>query len=83
MIQVRPFSDEQSRLLVNLRQRYEVWMAAEQELAAMPYDLRRKAVSGSVYLYEIRDRSGNGKSLGKWMRRGRRGFRNTTRGRTR
>ncbi len=64
MIQVRPFSDEQSRLLVNLRQRYEVWMAAEQELAVMPYDLRRKTVSGSTYLYEIRDRSGNGKSLG-------------------
>ena len=64
MIQVRSFSDEQSRLLVNLRQRYEVWMAAEQELAAMPYDLRRKTVSGSIYLYEIRDRSGNGKSLG-------------------
>lgn len=64
MTQVRPFSDEQSRLLVNLRQRYEVWMAAEQELAKMPYDLRRKTISGSVYLYEIRDRSGNGKSLG-------------------
>lgn len=64
MMQVRPFSDEQSRLLINLRQRYEVWMAAEQELAAMPYDLRRKTVSGSTYLYEIRDRSGNGKSLG-------------------
>lgn len=65
MIQVRPFTDEQSRLLINLRQRYEVWMGAEQELAAMPYDLRRKTVTGSVYLYEIRDRSGNGKSLGK------------------
>lgn len=65
MIPIRAFSDEQSRLLVNLRQRYEVWMAAEQELAAMPYDLRRKTVSASTYLYEIRDRSGNGKSLGK------------------
>jgi hypothetical protein len=61
----RPFSDEQSRLLVNLRQRYEVWMAAEQALAAMPYDLRRKTVSGAVYLYEIKDRSGNGKSIGR------------------
>ena len=65
MIRIRPFTDEQSRLLVNLRQRYEVWMAAEQELAAIPYDLRRKTISGSAYLYEIRDRSGNGKSLGK------------------
>jgi hypothetical protein len=58
------FSDEQSRLLVNLRQRYEVWIAAEQALAALPYDLRRKKVSGLTYLYAIRDRSGNGKSLG-------------------
>jgi hypothetical protein len=61
----RPFSDEQSRLLINLRQRYEVWMAAEQALAALPYDLRRKTVSGAVYLYEIHGRSGNGKSLGR------------------
>ena len=29
MAAVLPFSDEQARLLVNLRQRYEVWMAAE------------------------------------------------------
>ncbi|MFM9937129.1 MAG: hypothetical protein ACKVOL_13145, partial [Novosphingobium sp.] len=65
MSTVRPFSDEQSRLLVNLRQRYEVWMAAEQGLTAMPYDLRRKTVAGAVYLYEIRGRSGNGKSLGR------------------
>lgn len=62
---IRFFTDEQSRLLINLRQRYEVWMAAEQGLAAMPYDLRRKTVSGAVYLYEIQGRSGNGKSLGR------------------
>ena len=61
---IRPFSDEQSRLLVNLRQRYEVWRDAERELAAMPYDLRRKTVNGRVYLYRIFDRDGNGKSLG-------------------
>ena len=64
MTQVRPFSDEQSRLLVNLRQRYEGWMASERALAELPYDLRRKTVTGRAYLYEIRDRSGNGKSLG-------------------
>jgi hypothetical protein len=60
------FSDEQARLLVNLRQRYEVWMSAEQALAAMPYDLRRKLINGNYYLYEIFDRGGNGKSLGRW-----------------
>ena len=63
---IQPFSDEQNRLLVNMRQRYEVWMAAEQELAALPYDLRKKTVSGLNYLYEIFDRGGNGKSLGRW-----------------
>ena len=62
----RPFTDEQSRLLVNLRQRYEAWMALERERAAMPYDLRRKTVGGRDYLYRIHDRSGNGKSLGPW-----------------
>lgn len=61
---VRPFSDEQSRLLVNLRQRYEVWIDAERALAALPYDLRRKTVNGHDYLYRIFDRGGNGRSLG-------------------
>jgi hypothetical protein len=64
MSDIRPFTDEQARLLVNLRQRYDVWMAADQALAALPYDLRRKTVSGSSYLYEIFDRNGNGKSRG-------------------
>ena len=64
MTALRPFSDEQSRLLVNLRQRYEVWMEAERERADLPYDLRRKTVSGREYLYRITDRSGNGQSLG-------------------
>lgn len=63
---VRPFSDEQARTLVNLEQRYQVWMAAEQDLAGLPYDLRRKEISGRAYLYEISDRSGNGRSLGPW-----------------
>ena len=63
---VDPFSDEQARLLINLEQRYQVWMDAERILAALPYDLRRKEISGRSYLYEINDRSGNGKSLGAW-----------------
>ncbi len=41
-------------------------MAAEPELASMPYDLRRKTVSGLTYLCEIFDWGGNGKSLGRW-----------------
>jgi len=61
---VRSFSDEQSRLLVNLRQKYDTWVSAERDLAALPYDLRRKSVGGREYLYRITDRSGNGKGLG-------------------
>ena len=63
---IQPFSPEQERALINLRQRYEVWIEAERELAAIPYDLRRKKVGGYEYLYEIHDRSGNGTSLGAW-----------------
>ena len=66
MAVVQPFSAEQARALVNLRQRYEVWIEAERALAAMPYDLRRKRVNGRDYLYEIFDRGGNGASLGAW-----------------
>lgn len=62
----RAFSDEQARALVNLRQRYEVWMEAERDLAKLPYGLARKEVAGRAYLYEIRDRKGNAKSLGPW-----------------
>ena len=64
MTAILPFSDEQTRNLVNLRQRYEVWIDTERKLAALPYDLRAKTVGGREYLYEIKDRSGNGTSLG-------------------
>ena len=63
---VIPFTDEQARTLVNLEQRYAAWIAAERVLAALPYDLRRKKVGAYAYLYEIFDRGGNGKSLGRW-----------------
>src|SRR3546814_18151711 len=41
-------------------------MKAECGLAKLPYGLARKEVSGRAYLYEIRDRKGNAKSLGPW-----------------
>lgn len=63
---IEPFSDEQARTLINLEQRYQAWMEAERQLASLPYDLRRKQIGGRDYLYEIRDRSGNGTSLGVW-----------------
>lgn len=65
MFSVQPFSDEQLRTTLNLRQRYEVWIEAERVLASLPYDLRLKTVDGKVYLYEIANRSGNGRSLGR------------------
>ena len=66
MAQLRHFTDEQARALVNLRQRYEAWRDAERAWRALPYDLRRKRVGEYEYLYEIHDRSGNGTSLGRW-----------------
>jgi hypothetical protein len=63
---LRPFSDEQLRTLIALRQRYDTWVEAERLFAALPYDLRRKEVGGRAYLYRISDRSGNGTSLGPW-----------------
>jgi hypothetical protein len=63
---LNPFSSEQERALINLRQRYEVWITAERALSALPYDLRRKKVGEYEYLYEINDRGGNGTSLGPW-----------------
>ena len=62
--QIVPFSDEETRLLVNLEQQYEVWIEAEQTLFRLPYNLKWKTVAGRDYLYEIIDRTGNGKSLG-------------------
>lgn len=74
MATFEPFTDEQARALINLEQRYAVWMEAEQTLFALPYDLRRKHVGGRSYLYEIRDRSGNGISLGAWSAENQRTF---------
>lgn len=65
-MRIRPFSDEQLRVLINLQQQYEVWMEAERALAAMPYNLVRKDVNGYSYLYEVLDRTNNAKSLGPW-----------------
>jgi hypothetical protein len=62
--ELRPFSDEETRLIVNLEQQYEVWIEAERALAALPYNLKWKTVQAKEYLYGIIDRAGNGKSLG-------------------
>ena len=59
-----PFSDEETRLLVNLEQQYEVWIEAERTLFSLPYNLKWKTVARKDYLYEVIDRNGNGKSFG-------------------
>jgi hypothetical protein len=61
---VKPFSDEETRVLVNLEQQYEVWIEAERALGALPYNLKWKSVRGKDYLYKVIDRVGNAKSLG-------------------
>lgn len=63
---VMPFSEEQARTLINLEQRYDVWMEAERALLRLPYGMHRKSIGDHAYLYEIRDRLGNGRSLGPW-----------------
>lgn len=66
MAVIQPFSAEQERALINMRQRYDAWIEAERELAALPYNLKRKKIGDYEYLYEITDREGNGTSLGRW-----------------
>jgi len=61
---VAPFSDEQTRLLVNLAQQYEVWIEAARAFDELPYGLAWKRSSGKDYLYKLIDRDGNGRSLG-------------------
>lgn len=63
---VIPFSEEQARTMINLDQRYEVWMEAERALMRLPYGMHRKTIGNHAYLYETRDRLGNGRSLGPW-----------------
>lgn len=58
------FNEEQLRVLENLAVAYDNWMAAERELLPLNYRLQWKSVSGRDYLYRIRDREGNGNSLG-------------------
>lgn len=60
----QPFTDEQARVVVNLEQAYQVWMAALQTLNDMPYNMRIKEISGREYLYEVTDRRGSMTSKG-------------------
>jgi hypothetical protein len=61
---IKNFTDEQARQLIDLAQHYEVWLEAERDLRALSHRLAWKTIAGKEYLYRIRDRVGNGTSLG-------------------
>jgi hypothetical protein len=61
---VRPFSEEQARVLINLEQQYDVWIEAVRELEALPYGFKWSTRGDKDYLYEVLDRKGNAKSRG-------------------
>ncbi|WP_254296344.1 GSU2403 family nucleotidyltransferase fold protein [Sphingomonas tagetis] len=63
-VSLQSFSSEQSRVIVNLEQAYQVWMEALRTLNGLPYNMRIKEVSGREYLYEVTDRLGTMKSKG-------------------
>jgi hypothetical protein len=58
------FSDEQLRAAVNLAEAYEAWLPLARAEPAYADRLAWKTVAGRQYLYRIRDRRGNGTSLG-------------------
>lgn len=62
---ITEFSDEQRRILINIEQHYSVWMEAERDLQKLPYGMKWSTRSGTDYLYQLIDRSGNAKSLGR------------------
>ncbi len=58
------YSDEQLRAAINLAEAYEAWLPLARAEPAYTDRLLWKTVSGRQYLYRIRDRRGNGTSLG-------------------
>ena len=59
-----PLSDEQLRAAINLADAYEAWLPLARAEPAYSDRLQWKTVAGRQYLYRIRDRQGNGTSLG-------------------
>jgi hypothetical protein len=59
-----PFSEEQLRALVNLGQFYDHWVESTRERRKLPYGMQWKTIADREYLYAMRDRKGNGRSLG-------------------
>jgi hypothetical protein len=59
-----PLSDEQLRAAINLANAYEAWLPLTRAEPAYADRLQWKTSAGRQYLYRIRDRQGNGTSLG-------------------
>lgn len=57
-------TDEQLRAAINLADAYEAWLPLARAEPAYSDRLQWKTVAGRQYLYRIRDRHGNGASLG-------------------
>lgn len=57
-------TDEQLRAAINLADAYEAWLPLAKAEPAYSDRLMWKTVAGRQYLYRIRDRKGNGTSLG-------------------
>jgi hypothetical protein len=60
----KPMTDEQLRASINLADAYEAWLPLAKSEPAYTDRLIWKTVARRQYLYRIRDRNGNGTSLG-------------------
>jgi len=62
---VKPFSDEQSRAIVNMESAYEALLDARRERSRLPYGMAWKSSNGADYLARLIDRAGNATGLGR------------------
>jgi hypothetical protein len=59
-----PLSDEQLRAAINLADAYDAWLPLARAEPTYRHRLQWKTIAGRQYLYSLRDRQGNGTSLG-------------------
>lgn len=57
-------NDEQLRILANLESAYDAWLQAQRDLPSLKPWLAWRRSGGREYLYELRTRTGYGRSLG-------------------
>lgn len=62
---MRTLSNQQRLHLVNSEQLYENWLDASLRLVHYRYGMRWKKAGGYEYLFRVRDRQGNGRSMGR------------------